>query len=115
MAFALGHQPLETEGVLAVGELIHWKDAPAGDAADLKGGGGGGTYDPMEARVKALEDRFEKMDGKLDAIVKDLADIKAKVANLPTAWQIIGICATLIALVIGSSGGLLAILRFLTP
>lgn len=55
----------------------------------LKGGGGGGTSDNMEPRVKALEDKFEKMDAKLDAIGKDLAYLKGKVDSLPTTMQLI--------------------------
>ncbi|MDB5579649.1 MAG: hypothetical protein JWR80_4825 [Bradyrhizobium sp.] len=51
----------------------------------LKSGGGGGTFDPMEPRVKALEDRFAKMDSKLDAIGTDLAYIKGKLEGMPTA------------------------------
>jgi hypothetical protein len=48
-------------------------------------GGGGPTFDPMEARVKALEDKFDKIDGKLTAIGNDLAFLKGKAEGLPTA------------------------------
>lgn len=56
----------------------------------LKSGGGGGTFDSMEARVKALEDRFEKMDSKLDTIVRDLAYLRGKVDAMPSTLQLLG-------------------------
>jgi archaellum component FlaC len=48
----------------------------------LKGGGGGGTFDDMEARVKALEDKFDRIDGKLDRLVNEAVDLKVAVAKL---------------------------------
>lgn len=51
----------------------------------LKSGGGDGTSDGMEARVKALEDRFEKIDAKLGTIGSDLAYIKGKLEGAPSA------------------------------
>ncbi|MGN8023022.1 hypothetical protein ACTJJ7_20145 [Phyllobacterium sp. 22229] len=48
----------------------------------LKSGSGGGTYDDMEARVTRLEKAFEKMDGKFDATIKDIADLKIQTAVL---------------------------------
>ena len=63
----------------------------------MKDGGGDGTFDAMEARVKALEDRFEKMDSKLDTIIgdisslrTDLAYLKGKVDSMPTSLQLLG-------------------------
>lgn len=57
---------------------VYQGDKPA---VTLKGGGGGGTFDEMEARVKALEDKFAKIDAKLDLIVVDVATMKATVAS----------------------------------
>ncbi|EAQ34455.1 hypothetical protein NB311A_11957 [Nitrobacter sp. Nb-311A] len=52
----------------------------------LKGGNGGDRFDPMlEPRVKALEDKFEKMDSKLDTIIADLSYMKGRFESLPTA------------------------------
>lgn len=51
----------------------------------LKGGGGDGTSNEMEARVKALEDRFTRVETKLDAIATDIAYMKGKMEGLPTA------------------------------
>lgn len=50
----------------------------------LKPGGGGGTFDGMEARVKALEDKFDRIDGKLNVIGSDLAFLKGKAEDAPT-------------------------------
>lgn len=44
-------------------------------ARDLKGGGGGGTYDGMEARVAKLENG-------VDDIKKSLADIRVTLASI---------------------------------
>lgn len=51
----------------------------------LKSGGGGGTYDDMEARVKALEEKFGQIDAKLGSIGNDLAYIKGKFEGMPSA------------------------------
>jgi archaellum component FlaC len=81
----------------------------------LHSGGGGGTYDDMEARVKALETRVDRVDGKLDAIIKDVAEIKGKLSNMPATWQVVAINAALVGIVIASGAGLLAIVRMLAP
>ncbi|OWV89853.1 hypothetical protein ATY78_18355 [Rhizobium sp. R635] len=39
----------------------------------------------MEARVEALEKKFDKIDGKLDSIANDMAYIKGKIEGLPSA------------------------------
>lgn len=46
----------------------------------LQTGGGGGTFGGMEARVTALENQFEKMDGKLDKILGELSATRADVS-----------------------------------
>lgn len=83
----------------------------------LKSGGGDGTSGGMEARVKALEDKFDRMDGKLDAILLDLATMKAslaakddvhrvseRVAGLEkstlTFWQFLTVMGVLLAIVL---------------
>ncbi|MGV2128100.1 hypothetical protein ACQZ4Q_01395 [Agrobacterium vitis] len=45
---------------------------------NLKSGDGGGTFDGMEARVKALEDDMKK-------ILQDTAEIKGLLRGAPTA------------------------------
>lgn len=53
----------------------------------LRGGDGGGTYDGMEPRVAKLEAHMEHVRAdlaKLANVPADLAELKAKVAELPT-------------------------------
>lgn len=49
-----------------------------------KGGGSSGDGG-MEARVTALEKKFDKIDSKLDSIANDMAYIKGKIEGLPSA------------------------------
>lgn len=73
---------------------------------------GGGE---LEARVSSLEKRFERFESKLDGLIKDVSEIKGRIANMPSTWQMIGITATMIGMVLAGSAGLLAILRHLSP
>lgn len=64
----------------------------------LKGGGGGGTLDEMETRVKMLEyraDQTEKllvrMDAKLDVLGRDVSEVKGKLSAMPSTWQMVGL------------------------
>lgn len=53
----------------------------------LKSGGGDGTYDGMEPRVAKLEAHMEHVRAdlaKLASVPADLAELKAKIAELPT-------------------------------
>lgn len=79
--------------------------AKAESAAPLHGGGGGGTFDGMESRVAKLEKSFDKIDGKLDSLIKEVAEMKGRVSAMPTTWQLIG-------LVLGIMAATLAIVRF---
>lgn len=74
-------------------------------AASLKGGGGDGTFDGMEARVTALEKRFDKFEAKLDTLIKDVAEMKGRVSAMPTTWQLIG-------MVLAIMGASFAMIRF---
>lgn len=81
----------------------------------LPPGGGGDTFDPMEARVKVLEDAMGEIKSDLKALRTDMtsvrvdtAEMKGRVASLPTTWQ-------LITLVFGILGGAFIILRFGLP
>lgn len=87
----------------------------------LKSGGGDGTFDGMEARVTRLEQDMNEVKLDLKALRADTSDIKiklseisGKLSGMPSTWQIVGICAGLIALVIASSGGLVTILRYIS-
>lgn len=79
----------------------------------LPPGDGGGISDDMEARVKTLETGLIRIDSKLDGIVRDVAEIKGRIANMPSTWQMIGITAAMLALVIAGSGGMIALIRFI--
>jgi hypothetical protein len=50
------------------------------DKRILHSGGGGGTFDGMEARVKALEDDMKK-------ILQDTAEIKGMLRSAPSAIE----------------------------
>lgn len=55
--------------------------AAQGDS--LKSGGGGGTFDGMEERVKHLEDDMREIKTDMKAVRSDLAELKGKVGMLP--------------------------------
>jgi hypothetical protein len=54
--------------------------------------------DDMERRVSALEKSFEKMDGKLDTIIKDTSYLKGKVESLPSTLQLLGFVIAVLAI-----------------
>jgi hypothetical protein len=64
----------------------------------LKGGGGDGTSDGMDARLTALEKRFDKFEAKLDALLKDVAEVKGRVSALPTTLQMLGFVLAVLAI-----------------
>lgn len=66
------------------------------------------AHDPMEARVARLEDDMKEVRSDLKAIRIDLAELKGRVASLPTTWQ-------MITLVFGILGAAFFILRFGLP
>ncbi|UZE51878.1 hypothetical protein ONR75_15705 [Rhodopseudomonas sp. P2A-2r] len=55
----------------------------------LNSGGGGGTFDPMEPRVAALEKSFDRIEKKLDGLVTDVAEMKGQLKAMPTAIQLL--------------------------
>ena len=77
-------------------------------AVDRKGGGGhdgGMPPDQLAARVGKLED-------KVDKIIVELAELKGKISNLPTTFQVIARVASLnLALALGVSALVFAIAR----
>lgn len=56
---------------------------------------------PIDARFRAMEDR-------LTAIERDLAVIKARLDNVPTAWFLLSLILPIYALVIGLGVALFA-------
>ena len=69
----------------------------------------------MAARVTALEGDVKEIKGDLKTIMRDLSEIKGKLSSMPSTWQIVGIVAAILALVIASGGGLLGLIRYLQP
>jgi hypothetical protein len=84
----------------------------------LQNGGGGGNDGGMEARVSALEKKFDKIESKLDSIGTDMAYIKGKIEGLPSAatfGELKGRVDSLpttakVATIIGIAAGLVTIL-----
>ncbi|MBM3605106.1 MAG: hypothetical protein FJX25_10220 [Alphaproteobacteria bacterium] len=74
----------------------------------LKSGDGGGTFDPMEQRVARLEEDMREVKADLRSLVKDVAEIKGKISNLPGWGGLIAITGFIVAAV-----GLM--LRFMPP
>lgn len=52
------------------------QDALSASTEALKSGGGGGTFDGMEARVKRLEDDMKEVKGDLKSLLVTSAEIK---------------------------------------
>jgi hypothetical protein len=55
----------------------------------LKSGGGGGTFDDMEARVKRLEDDMSELKSHVKAMRADLSYIRGKLDAMPSTTQLI--------------------------
>jgi hypothetical protein len=68
------------------------------------GGGDDGDMPPtLEARVSALETKVSEIWTDARSLVKDVAEIKGKLSNMPTTFQIVswfvGVALGLVALV----------------
>jgi len=71
---------------------------------------GGGDYSQgssLEARVTAVEVRLTRIETAVDAIRLDLAEIKGKLSNLPTTFQLLYMQAGLILAIFAAAFGLL--------
>ncbi|MGC4389586.1 hypothetical protein [Rhizobiales bacterium] len=55
------------------------------EGKSLKSGGGGGTFDGMETRVKSLEDDMKEIKGDLKTLLKDVAEMKGMLRSMPSA------------------------------
>lgn len=73
-------------------------------AAPLSGGGNGGTYDGMEAKVAVLEHRADEAAKRMDAIDAKLDRILERVSSLPTINGLWGMVAAVIGIGIGIAG-----------
>ncbi|MCR6725997.1 hypothetical protein [Agrobacterium fabrum] len=100
---------------MAARNLSDFSNKTVGVTLGYNKGGGGGSIDPMEARVKRLEDDMKEIKGDLKSLLKDSAEIKGKISNMPSTWQIVGIVGVMLGLVIASGGGILGLIRYLQP
>ena len=71
---------------------------PAGDRpiAGLASGGGGPQGPDMDARMTRLEEQFSRIetllrgvDDRLRKVETDIAELKGRVANLPSTWAMV--------------------------
>lgn len=91
------------------------------DAADvsrtLKGGGGDGTFNDMEARVVKLEDKLDKVIERLGDVRERLVAVETKIDNLPTKDYLddkFGKMLTRMGIMIGAIIGLVGLaIRFI--
>lgn len=67
----------------------------------LKSGGGGGTFDGMQDRVKRLEDRLDKVGDGLAEVRVQLATISERVTHLPSKGFIVSCLVTAVTLLGG--------------
>jgi hypothetical protein len=86
------------------------------NAQDLKGSGGGGTFDGMDPWQTSVEKRLDSLDGRLGRVEGDLGQLKIdvatlveRVAHLPSkgfVWAAMGTVGTVIVAAIGVLGQL---------
>jgi len=71
--------------------------------SDRDGGDNGGMPPDLDARVKALEARASEIGVDVRAVIKDVAEIKGKISQMPTTFQMqawfVGVSLGLVALV----------------
>jgi hypothetical protein len=63
----------------------------------------------LEARFDSFEKRVGRVKSMLDGLVKDVAEIKGRIATMPTARQLLGMNLTMILAMMGAT---FAIARF---
>lgn len=63
----------------------------------------------MEARVAKLEADMSEVKSDLKSLLKDVSEIKGRIASMPTAWQLLGMNLTIVLAVMGAT---FAIIRF---
>lgn len=84
----------------------------------LSGGGGGGTYIPMESRVSRLETHMEyvrrdldSIEGKLDKLIEQTQHSPTKADLWAWKWQWTALAFAVVAIVIGGIIGGLAYIQ----
>lgn len=64
-----------------------WSERIAATSAPLHGGGGGGTFGPMDPRVDKLEADMKEIKADLKALLVGSAEIRGKFDGLPSAYE----------------------------
>jgi tetrahydromethanopterin S-methyltransferase subunit B len=80
----------------------------------LQGGGGGGTLDPMEARVAALETIANDTRSSLESINRQLARMDTKLDAKPDQGWIINLVCIIFGLVlatVAATGAIFALIK----
>ena len=72
------------------------------------GGGRGGDMNGLVKRVETLEDALREIRADLKTLMRDVAETKGRIGQLPTTWQLIGV-------VIGILGLSFIVIRFGLP
>src|SRR3546814_9899988 len=80
-------------------------------AQTLQSGGGGGTYDGMEARVAKLESGVDEIKKSLTDIRVTLASIDERTKQMATKWDVVLILGAMAALI----GGVVALAALFLP
>lgn len=80
----------------------------------LKSGGGGGTFNGMDARVTALEEIAKDTRGTLESIQRQLARMDTKLDGKPDQGWIINLVCIIFGLVlaaVAASAGIFALIK----
>ncbi|UZD70894.1 hypothetical protein [Brucella sp. JSBI001] len=94
--------------------LIDINQKQASELRSLKSGGGGGTFDGMEARVSKLESLAEDTRSTLESIQRQLARIDTKLDGKPDQGWIITLIIAVFGLsfaVIAATAGIFALIK----
>lgn len=78
----------------------------------MKGGGGDGTFDDMEARVKALEDDMKEIKSDLKKLLIDTAEVKGRLSAVAMKSDIEAIKGDILPKVTDLSGQMKGTLGF---
>jgi len=89
--------------------------AEAGRKNNLRGSSGDGGGSDIETRLSAVEGKIDNLGKEVSGIKTDIAEIKGRLANMPTTWQLIGLIFSVMFGAFALMGGVIAIIRFVLP
>lgn len=67
-----------------------------------------GTLIRLESKIDRIEARLDRVEARMDQFATDLAELKGRVSQLPTVWQLMG-------MIIAVFGLAFALIRFGLP